>query len=166
MVKIFISYKNRGPIRSAHRFALKCPMCGIKPFSGVAPSVEDAIIRCLASWFATNLSSQDSFNRTCDPFVESCIEIELDYISPMEAIATESDDKNPKKLSEVLTDQMVFGMPRCTFKWGSSQCWGARNHIGDHSFKCNSSNCPGYAWPVSEKPHPISTCGEEAKEEE
>jgi hypothetical protein len=38
-------------------------------------------------------------------------------------------------------------------------CCLPRGHKGDHSYKCESPNCPGYSWPASlERPHPTNTC--------
>lgn len=56
------------------------------------------------------------------------------------------DDENEEHSGSCPTDRN--GCPCCL----------ERGHAGDHMYKCASKECPGYAWPASENPHPGNTC--------
>jgi hypothetical protein len=86
-------------------------------------------------------------------------------------IETEGDDlasyaSVPINIGDIIDigdiDEKTERVKRCSYaqkgdNGNETQCCLKQGHKGDHMFKCNSPNCPGYPF-SHESSHPINTC--------
>jgi hypothetical protein len=71
-------------------------------------------------------------------------------VTPGKPSTGDEEDDEPEPEAE--TDYYDPGS--CSTYSEGVPCCLPRGHKGDHSYKCESPNCPGYSWPAVVRPHP------------